>query len=142
MSAQQQSPVRLLAPAALAVFAIVFLIVVIASLGGDGKSSSSERPAASSTRERSSSQARQRRRARARQRNPSEARFYTVRAGDTLVLIAGRTGVSLAELRTLNPSLDPQGLVTGQRIRLRASGATGATGATGSTGAEGAAGPQ
>ena len=46
--------------------------------------------------------------------------------------------MSLAELRTLNPSLDPQGLVTGQRIRLRASGATGATGATGSTGAEGA----
>ncbi len=62
-----------------------------------------------------------------------------MRAGDTLALIAEQTGVSLAELRTLNPSLDPQGLVTGQRIRLRASGATGATGATGSTGAEGAA---
>jgi len=142
MSAQQQSPLRLLAPAALAVFAIVFLIVVIASLGGDGESSSSERPTASTTRERSSSQARQRRRARARQRNLSEARFYTVRAGDTLALIAEKTGVSLAELRTLNPSLDPQGLVTGQRIRLRASGATGATGSTGSTGAAGATGPQ
>ena len=31
----------------------------------------------------------------------------------------------------LNPTLDPQALVTGQRVRLRESGATGATGATG-----------
>ena len=142
MSAQQQSPLRLLAPAALAVFAVIFLIVVIASLGGDGETSKSERPAAASTRERDSSQARQRRRARAKARRLREARFYTVRRGDTLNLIAAKTGVSLAELRTLNPSLDPQGLVTGQRVRLRASGstgATGATGATGSTGAEGAA---
>ena len=141
MSAQQQSPLRLLAPAALAVFAIVFLIVVIASLGGDGETSTSERPAAASTRERSPSQARQRRRARARARaRLRTARFYTVRSGDTLAVIAEKTGVSLADLRTLNPALDPQGLVTGQRVRLRVSaGPSGATGVTGATGADGTA---
>jgi hypothetical protein len=46
----------------------------------------------------------------------------------------------LEQLRALNPTLDPQALVTGQRVRLRASaGATGATGTTGATGAPGAA---
>jgi LysM repeat protein len=62
-----------------------------------------------------------------------------VRAGDNLALIAERTGVPLETLRELNPDLDPQALVTGQRVRLRESGAgaTGATGAQGTTGAQG-----
>ena len=39
MGAQRQSSIRLLAPAALALFAVVFLVVVVASLGGgDGGS--------------------------------------------------------------------------------------------------------
>jgi LysM repeat protein len=134
MSAHQQSQLRLLAPAALAVFAIVFLVVVIASLGGNGETSSTERPAASSNRERESSNARQRREPRTTTRDDSNRRFYTVRAGDNLALIAEKTGVTLEELRLLNPRLDPQALVTGQRVRLRTSGATGATGATGAQG--------
>ena len=134
MSAHQQSAMRLLAPAALAVFAIAFLIVVIASLGGDGETSTPERPAAASERERNSTQ---RREPRTITRDSGNPRFYTVRAGDSLALIAEKTGVSLAELRTLNPSLDPQGLVTGQRVRLRGSGATGATGAQGDTSSQG-----
>jgi hypothetical protein len=131
MSAQQQSSLRLLAPAALVVFAIVFLIVVVASLGGDGDSSTAERPALSSEPQRERTRSRDRRDGARAQRN---RRFYTVRAGDNLALIAQRTGVSLEDLRILNPDLDPQGLVTGQRVRLRA--ASGATGATGVTGAQ------
>jgi hypothetical protein len=134
MSAHQQSQLRLLAPAALAVFAIAFLVVVIASLGGNGETSSTERPAATSDRERGSSNARQRRESRATTREDSNRRFYTVRAGDNLALIAEKTGVTLEELRLLNPRLDPQALVTGQRVRLRASGAAGATGSTGAQG--------
>ncbi len=136
MSAHQQSPMRLLAPAALAVFAIAFLIVVIASLGGDGDTSTTERPAAASQRGQDSRTARQRRQARSGARENGGPRFYTVRTGDNLALIAGKTGVSLDELRLLNPSVDPQELVTGQRVRLRAT-AAGATGATGATGAQG-----
>lgn len=47
------------------------------------------------------------------------AATYRVRAGDTLAGIAERTGVELEELQQLNPELDPQALVAGQRIKLR-----------------------
>jgi hypothetical protein len=138
MSAHQQSQMRLLAPAALAVFAIVFLIVVIASLGGDDETSPNERPAAAADRDSGRTTPRERRTATPERSN---RRFYVVRAGDNLAVIAERTGVPLADLRELNPDLDPQALVTGQRVRLRgqAAGATGATGAAGDTGSPGGA---
>ena len=44
---------------------------------------------------------------------------YTVRSGDNLSAIGARTHVSLTTLEALNPSLDPNSLQTGQRIRLR-----------------------
>jgi hypothetical protein len=139
MSAQQQSPMRLLAPAALAVFAIAFLVVVIASLGGNEETSTPERPAAASDRARNSGATRQRREPRTVTGENNNRRFYIVRAGDNLALIATKTGVTLEELRALNPSLDPQALVTGQRVRLRENSNTGSTGATG---AQGNTGPQ
>jgi hypothetical protein len=118
MGAPRQSSIRLLAPAALALFAVVFLVVVVASLGGeDGGSSSSERPAAA--RERRADAQRERTRAREPRGNP---RFHVVKPGDNLAAIAQQRGVSLEELRLLNPDLDPQGLVAGQRVRLRESG--------------------
>ena len=44
---------------------------------------------------------------------------YTVKAGDTLGGIAAKTGVSLSRIQELNPDLDPQALVSGQKIKLR-----------------------
>jgi hypothetical protein len=119
MGAQRQTSIRLIAPASLALFAVVFLIVVVSSLGGgDGESnSSSEQPAAAS--ERRSDRARERTREPDQRGSP---RFYTVKPGDNLAAIAQETGVPLEELRSLNPELDPQGLVSGQRVRLRESG--------------------
>jgi LysM repeat protein len=46
-------------------------------------------------------------------------KFYTVKTGDTLAGIAEQVGVSVAELQELNPALDPQALVSGQKIRIR-----------------------
>jgi LysM repeat protein len=46
-------------------------------------------------------------------------KFYVVRAGDTLSAISSRTGIPIATLQILNPSLDPNALQTGQRLRLR-----------------------
>jgi hypothetical protein len=118
MGAQRQSSIRLLAPAALALFAVVFLVVVVASLGGeDGGSSNSERPAAA--RERRADAERDRTRAGDQRGSP---RFHVVKPGDNLAAIAQERDVSLEELRLLNPELDPQGLVAGQRVRLRESG--------------------
>jgi LysM repeat protein len=46
-------------------------------------------------------------------------KLYTVRAGDTLASIAGKTGVGKARLLTLNPKLHPTSLFIGEKIRLR-----------------------
>lgn len=46
-------------------------------------------------------------------------KFYTVKSGDTMSEIATRTGVPLTTLERLNPSVNPNALQTGQRLRLR-----------------------
>ncbi len=46
-------------------------------------------------------------------------RLYTVRAGDTLAAIAARSGIPLAQLRLLNPNLEPTALFIGEKIRLK-----------------------
>ena len=55
---------------------------------------------------------------RPQQRRPQRT-FYRVRLNDTLGLIAEQTGVPVDQLEALNPELDPQNLIVGQRIRLR-----------------------
>ncbi len=51
-------------------------------------------------------------------RRPQQT-FYRVKLNDTLGLIAEQTGVPVEQLEALNPELDPQNLIVGQRIRLR-----------------------
>jgi LysM domain-containing protein len=53
------------------------------------------------------------------QRNRPQRTFYRVRLNDTLSLIAEQTGVPVERLEELNPDLDAQNLIVGQRIRLR-----------------------
>ena len=45
--------------------------------------------------------------------------FWKVRRGDTYSLIAEKTGLTIEELETFNPYLDPSELVPGQRVKLR-----------------------
>jgi LysM repeat protein len=45
-------------------------------------------------------------------------KVYVVKAGDTLTVIADKTGVSLDEIQQLNPDVDPNALQTGQRLKL------------------------
>jgi LysM repeat protein len=122
----------MLAPISLVAFAVVFLIVIVSSLSGGSESKSKGASA-------SAPQTKQTHRARRTRTSSSTGttgatgatgasgatgafanrRFYVVRAGDTLVVIAERTGVPIEDLLSLNPSIDPQGLVTGQRVKLR-----------------------
>jgi LysM repeat protein len=44
--------------------------------------------------------------------------YWIVRPGDTLMEIAAKTGVSVAQLQAFNPDVDPLGLVPGQRLKL------------------------
>jgi LysM repeat protein len=51
-----------------------------------------------------------------RKRTPAT---YTIKANDTLTGIAEKNGTTVERLQELNPELDPQGLVAGQKIKLR-----------------------
>jgi LysM repeat protein len=45
--------------------------------------------------------------------------FFVVKASDTLSQISARTGVPVATLESLNPSINLEALQIGQKIRLR-----------------------
>ena len=102
---------RLLAPLALiAVAAVVAAMVLGSGVVGDDETDSnagtSDLPAAT---ERTTTSGR-----------PARRRAnYTIRANDTLSGIADRHGTTVERLQELNPELDPQGLVAGQKIKLR-----------------------
>jgi Tfp pilus assembly protein FimV len=117
MRAMPDSPgpnLRLLAPVAVGVFAVAFLIILLTSgalFGGDSGQSAS-----SSSSERQADRAERRR---SRRESSSGPRSYTIEAGDTLGSIASDNEVTVERIQELNPQLDPQALTAGQRIRLR-----------------------
>lgn len=45
--------------------------------------------------------------------------YWTVRRGDTYVRIAEETGLTLDELETFNPRVDPSTIQPGQKLKLR-----------------------
>ena len=94
-----RSPLRLLAPIAIAVVLVGVIVVLASSDGG-----SSDKPARSTT---------------VPARPVPVRRIYIVRRGDTLTGIAARTGVPTERLLALNPGLDPQALPPGKRLKLR-----------------------
>jgi LysM repeat protein len=103
---------RLLAPLALIAFAVVVAVMVLDSgvVGdgeGDNSAGTSELPAAT---ERTTTSGRR------AKRRPAT---YTIKANDTLSGIAAEHGTTVDRLEELNPELDPQGLVAGQKIKLR-----------------------
>ena len=102
MDEQRQSSLRVIAPASLAVFAVLVVIVLAISLGGSSDGGSS----ATSNQQQT-------------QPKQTKRHFYTVKPGDSLQLISEKTGVPVSQLQALNPDLDPQALQTGQRIKLR-----------------------
>ena len=103
-----RSSARLLAPVAL-VLALGAVGYVVASSSSDGDGDNANRTA----------EPRQRQDGRQQQRRRPQRTFYRVRLNDTLGLIAEQTGVPVERLEALNPELDPQNLIVGQRIRLR-----------------------
>jgi LysM repeat protein len=102
MGEYPQNPLRIIVPASIAAFAVLVIIVIAMSLGGGSESDS-----------RSSTAEGQ------QQTVQTQRRFYTVKRGDSLGAIAEKTGVSIEELQALNPDVDPQALIAGQRLKLR-----------------------
>jgi LysM repeat protein len=103
-----RSPARFLAPLALAVV-IVALVVIVSGSGGGGGSTTSTAGATGATKTHKA--------AKKKVRKPPKS--YTVKPGDTLAQIALNSGITSDRLLILNPSLDPNALQVGQKIKLR-----------------------
>jgi LysM repeat protein len=105
---RSRRPARLLAPVA--------LLLTVGAVGYVvGTSTSSDTDDGGGTSERSEQRPAQGEQKRGRRQRT----FYRVKLNDTLGLIAEKTDVAVEQLEALNPELDPQNLVVGQRIRLR-----------------------
>ena len=121
MPTAKRTPARVLAPLALVAFGLALLLIVASAGGGDDEPSPSS---ASEQEQRDLELAKEKR----RRQKSDESRegqgelprsIYVVKTGDTLGSIAERTGVPVEKLQELNPELDPQALVSGQKIKLR-----------------------
>jgi LysM repeat protein len=91
-------PIHLIAPAALAVLLVAVVFVVLGSLGEDDKKGST--PTTTT----------------AARKLPI---YWRVKRGDTFGQIADKTGLSLDDLETFNPTIDPNNLLPGQKVKLR-----------------------
>jgi len=95
--------------AALALVAAVVAVVMVVSAGLKNDSTTSKKTSTGNQP--------------AKQQTPTKpkttAKTYTVKPGDNLTTIAEETGVSVSELRALNPEVDPQILTVGQKLKLR-----------------------
>ena len=89
---------RYLAPIVLAIAAAAVIAVVVSARGdaGHGRGGARVSPAPG--------------------RRPPP--YWIVRPGDTLLEIAAKTGVSVAQIQAFNPDVDPLALVPGQRLKL------------------------
>jgi LysM repeat protein len=104
------SSARLIAPVALAVFAILFFAVILSNGSSDDKKG---KQSSAATGKKSSKSTRK-----TKSRIPARS-TYTVKIGDNLPAIARKTGVSVEKIQEVNPQLDPYGLQAGQKVKLR-----------------------
>lgn len=100
MKDERTAAMRLLAPIAVIAIAAALLFVIATSLGDSDPGDGGRGGGAGAAKK-------------------SDEKFYTVEPGDSLTTIADKTGVSVDKLSQLNPDLDPQALISGQRVKLR-----------------------
>jgi hypothetical protein len=106
---RRRSPARLLAPLALLLFAGAMAAVILNYMEKQKDDGG----------EKTTGQTAEQREPRRGQRPRPRRASYRVKLNDTLGLISEKTGVSVERLQELNPELDPQNLVVGQKIKLR-----------------------
>jgi LysM repeat protein len=115
----RRSPLRFLAPVAIVIFGLALLVIVSSSNSGDSDNtpSASERE---KDRDLGTSTKKSKRKSKSSSANGTlPSRTYTVKSGDTLGSISEKTGIPIEKLQELNPQLDPQQLVSGQKIKLK-----------------------
>jgi LysM repeat protein len=103
---KRTSPAARLAAVLALVVAAVAIVVVISSSSGGEDSDRNRNGSGGVTKQ--------------QQKKPrTKEKTYVVQSGDTLISIAGSTGVPVAEILALNPEVDPQILIAGQTLKLR-----------------------
>jgi LysM repeat protein len=104
---QKRNPAlaRIVAFAALVAAFLVVIVVISSSMGGD----SNDRHGHATGAQKTSSH-------KAKANVPAT---YVIQNGDTLTSIAHETGVSVHRIEVLNPAIDPQILISGQRLKLK-----------------------
>jgi hypothetical protein len=107
MNQRSSVPARALAATALVCGFLVVIVIVATSLGGDGNGGGSGGGGSGGKATTHSSGKRH------------APKAYVVQSGDTLSSIAQKTGVSVARIEALNPGVDPQILVAGEKLKLR-----------------------
>jgi LysM repeat protein len=85
------------------------IVLITATLGGDGDSSDGDGGGGSDR----AGQVKQ------EKDNGPAPKSYEVQSGDTLTSIARETGVPVAIIVKLNPGVDPQILIAGEKLKLR-----------------------
>ena len=105
----RRNTARIVAPLALVACGVA-LAVAITNSSDDEKDNDSKARTTTEAGERTTPEDSQRR---------TRRRIYRVKLNDTLGLIAEKTGVPVERLQELNPELDPQNLIVGQRVKLR-----------------------
>lgn len=116
METRPGSSLRLIAPAALIAFGLALMVVV--ATGGSHHKGSASQPTKAERRDLGLKGGKGRATPPPPKPQPQQTE-YVVQTGDTLASIANKTGVTVEKLQRLNPHLDPQALVSGQRIKLR-----------------------
>lgn len=117
MDSESRSPARLLAPIALVAFTLALVVVIAGSFGSDDTGDGGNADEAAQQQEPADEP-----NADDAEAEPDDSdlpRFYRVETGDTLAGIAADHGLTVERLQELNPELDPQAMVSGQRIRLK-----------------------
>jgi LysM repeat protein len=106
MNQRSSIPARAFAVIALVCGVAILIAIVATSLSGNGDGGGSGRRRAGQA-------------AKGNERRGPAPKSYVVQSGDTLTSIAHSTGVPVARIQALNPGIDPQILVSGERLKLR-----------------------
>jgi LysM repeat protein len=119
METRRRSPLRILAPLALIVFAVALFMIISSANNSDGGGGGQSRSAAEKSRDLGTPADQRRTQRKHKSRDSLPQRIYIVKSGDTLGSIATTTGVPVQKLQDLNPGLDQFALRTGQKLKIR-----------------------
>jgi LysM repeat protein len=107
MEKRNPAPARVLAITALVAGFLVLIVVVSTSFSGNDSKVSRNGSQVGTLTERSG------------KGGGKAVAVYVVQNGDTLTSIAHKTGVSVDRIQRLNPDVDPQILISGEKLQLR-----------------------